>query len=92
MDEIIKIEKAKVLNTLKEGKILLSIINKKRTFFKYKNNFIYVKNDSSSYYLTLNDFIELYYINDFYLYQENDQTEIDFEKDIEYYSIDNKLL
>jgi len=92
MNSLIKIEKNKVIQTLKEGKILISIIDKKRTFFKMKDKFIYVKNDKSSYYLNSSDFLEIYYINDFYLYESDDNQEIDFEKDIEYYSLDNKKL
>lgn len=74
---------------LKEKKVLLSVNNKNKTYFIFKNDKIYVFNDNSSYTLSLEMFTELYSKNEFIEYIYNEQT-FDFSRDDEYYNWKHK--
>ena len=78
-----------VINLLKEGFVLSSIIDKRLYYFKQRKNYILVKNDNSEFYLSEYDFIELYK-NYFFFIVDNEEDFIDEERDKEYYSM-NKL-
>lgn len=75
-----------VIKLLKEKKILF-LTNK--TFFIMKNNKIRVFNTNVSYALKIDEFIDLYKNQKFYVYEENDET-YDFLRDDEYYSWKHK--
>lgn len=74
---------------LKEKKILLSINDKIKTYFIYKNNKIYVFNGNSSYTLSIDIFSELYSNSEFIEYVDNEQL-FDFSRDEQYYSWKHK--
>ena len=82
--EIYGVNEALVL--FKEGIKLKD--NLSRIFF-LKNKRIYVYSSSSSYSLTINEFLELYKDNKFIVYLDDDG-EIDAKKDEEYYGFKHK--
>jgi len=74
------------IKLLKEGYILVSYISKKKTYFVLKEKKILVKNDNTLYYLTEEDFSSLFFNQVFAIKEEENDTDIDSEKDKEYYS------
>ena len=76
-----------VLYYLKEYEILVSIADKKKVFFRRKEDRIRVRVEGLSYSLSVEEFKELYGTYTFYVYEkEEDEVFIDKEKDDEYYS------
>jgi len=75
-----------VIDYLKQGEI---IVNKDRASFHYDNNKISVHNKNAHFLLSLDEFIELYRKDTFYLYTNN-QESIDENKDTDYYSWKSK--
>ena len=65
---------------LREGEI---VTTNGRDQFVFKNDKVYRYSDGSHFGLDINDFLDLYKNNDFYLYEE--AVEIDDKKDEEYY-------
>ena len=84
MEEIIEIELA--VNLLKEGIILKDNL-KNRFICKKKRVHVYSLN--SSYSLSFEEFIELFKNNKFMI-EDFDDSQIDLEKDKEYYSFKHK--
>lgn len=84
MDKIIDVNEA--VNLLKEGIILKDNLNAK---FIYKKKRIYVYASNSSYNLSLKDFSELFKDSKF-IVEDFEDSAIDLEKDIEYYSFKHK--
>ena len=84
MNEIYTINEA--INILKEKIILKDNLNNK---FVYKKKRIYVYSSNSSYNLNIDDFLELFKDSKFII-EDNDDSEIDIEKDKEYYSFKHK--
>ena len=77
------------INILKNGVTIFTIIKRETSFFKYENNKIFSISNNSSFYISIDDFLELYALNTFYIYDNSNET-IDSSRDIEYYSI-NKI-
>lgn len=84
MNEIIEINEA--LNLLKEGIVLKDNLSTK---FICKKKRIYVYSSNSSYNLSFKDFSELFK-NSKFIIEDFDDSTIDVEKDIEYYSFKHK--
>lgn len=84
MEEIITINEA--INMLKEGIILKDNLSNK---FIFKKRRIYVYSPNSSYNLSVQDFSELFKDNKFII-EDFDDSQIDLEKDKEYYSFKHK--
>ena len=84
MQEIITINEA--VNMLKEGIILKDNMSNK---FILKKRRIYVYSSNSSYNLSIQDFSELFKDNKFII-EDFEDSQIDLEKDIEYYSFKHK--
>ena len=76
------------LNIIKSGGTVFTIIKNEPSFFKYQNNKVFIFNNNSSFYVSIDDFIELYVLNTFYLYKDDNEDTVDVSRDIEYYSID----
>lgn len=76
-----------VIYYLKEYEIVVTISDKKKVFFRRKEDRIRVRVEGLSYSLNLEEFKNLYGNCTFYLYEkESDEIFIDKEKDDEYYS------
>lgn len=84
MNEVFEINDA--LNLLKEGIILKDNLS---TRFIYKKKKIYVYSSFSSYNLSIKDFSELFKDSKFII-EDFDDSNIDLEKDKEYYSFKHK--
>lgn len=84
MEEIIEIDLA--INLLKEGIILKDNLNNK---FIKKNKRIHVYSSNSSYSLSFDEFQELFQKNKFII-DDFDDSQIDIEKDKEYYNFKHK--
>ena len=84
MEEIITINEA--INMLKEGIILKDNMSNK---FIFKKRRIYVYSSNSSYNLSIQDFSDLFKDNRFMI-EDFDDSQIDLEKDKEYYSFKHK--
>ena len=84
MEEIITINEA--INMLKDGIILKDTMGNK---FIFKKRRIYVYSSNSSYNLSAQDFSELFKDNKFII-EDFDDSQIDLEKDKEYYSFKHK--
>lgn len=74
------------IELLKKHIVLFTIIKNAKCYVFLKNNRINVINNKSSYRLTEEDFVYLYKDSFFYVVDETNNTEIDYEKDKEYYS------
>ena len=83
MNEIINVHQALIY--LKEKKILISYINNERHYFMYKRKQIVVFNKNIRYFVDESTFIDLFYKNEFVLYENDLESEIDIFKDQEYY-------
>lgn len=70
-----------VIDYLKEGQVLTTV---KHDLFVYKKERVYRYFNGSSYSLTLDEFIELYKKETFYVYEDN-TSGIDQDKDEAYY-------
>lgn len=77
------------INILKNGVTIFTIIKGETSFFKYEKNKIFSISNNSSFYISIDDFLELYALNTFYIYDNSNET-IDSSRDVEYYSI-NKI-
>lgn len=76
-----------VLYYLKEFEILVTIADKKKVFFRRKDDRIRVRVEGLSYSLNVEEFKDLYGTCTFYVYEkESEEVFIDKEKDDEYYS------
>lgn len=84
MEEIIDIELA--VNLLKEGIVLKDNLNNK---FIRKKKRVQVYSLNSSYSLSFEEFFELFKNNKFII-EDFDDSQIDLEKDKEYYSFKHK--
>ena len=84
MEEIMSVDEA--LNALKEGAILKDNGGSR---FVFKRSKVSVYSTNSSYSLTAKDFLELY-SNSKFIIDNTDDSEIDVEKDKEYYSFKHK--
>ncbi len=89
MDNINSFNVKDALNILKNGGVVFTIIKNEPSFFKYENSLIFSFNNKSSFYISTDDFIELYVLNSFYLYEENNEETIDIARDNEYYSMNS---
>ncbi|MDD6467878.1 MAG: hypothetical protein PUF50_06815 [Erysipelotrichaceae bacterium] len=74
-----------VIEKLKEYEIVATIQDKTPTFFRYRNQKVYAKQTNTQFVLSLDEFIQLYQKEEFYLYQPKQEETISLEKDEEYY-------
>lgn len=84
MNEIITINEA--INMLKEGIVLKDNKNNK---FIFKKRRVHVYSSNSSYALSVQDFSDLFVDNKFVI-EDFEDSQIDLEKDKEYYSFKHK--
>lgn len=80
-----KLTFTEAISFLKEGKIILFFSDKSKYLASLKRQKIFIMSKNLTYYLTFEDFEELYQDASFYLYEESDEN-IDIKKDEEYYS------
>lgn len=80
-----KLTFTEAISFLKEGKIILFFSDKSKYLASLKRQKIFIMSKNLTYYLSLEDFEELYQDASFYLYEESDEA-IDIKKDEEYYS------
>lgn len=73
------------LELISQGLILVSINQKNRSYFAKKKDKIYIQNSNSSYSVSIKEFILLFSQTKFIIY-ETDNTNIDLQKDEEYYN------
>ena len=73
-----------VINTLKNKKVLFSIIDNAKTYFTFKKNKIMILGNNSSFLLSVDKFKELYNGYKFYLFEDKEDN-FDFQRDEEYY-------
>lgn len=78
-----------VLQYLKESLIVCTVANRKITRFYQKNDKIAVNTPNSHYYLSIDEFKELFCNEQFFLYVDNDEV-VDPTKDDAYYSWKSK--
>ena len=90
LDELELIEDInKALSYIENKKVLVSIIDNNKTYFMKKNNKLFVLNGNSSFFLNIEQFLDLYKNVKFYVYEDNEST-VDYQKDEEYYSWKHK--
>ncbi len=78
------------LKLLKEKKVLyFKTLANGNTFFVLKQNRIYVNSVHASYFLKIDEFVELYQNQKFTIY-EGEEEHFDFSRDDEYYSWKHK--
>lgn len=83
MEPIMSFEE--VIQKLKEYEIVATIQEKVTTFYSYRNEKIYCKQANGQYILSVEEFIQLYQKENFYLYRPKQEETISLEKDEEYY-------
>ncbi len=74
------------LSFLKKYYVLFSDINNEKIYFLYRDNHILIRTPKASFKLNENDFLLLYKNTKFSFNNVNEISEIDVEKDKEYYS------
>ncbi len=74
---------------LKDGEILIAIINNQTTFFKRQKDSILVNDKQKLLKLSVDNFFEIFKNEVFTIYQE-DEGQIDVLKDVQYYNWKHK--
>lgn len=74
---------------LKDGEILIAIINNQTTFFKRQKDSILVNDKQKFLKLSVDNFFEIFKNEVFTIYQE-DEGQIDVLKDVQYYNWKHK--
>lgn len=74
---------------LKDGEILIAIINNQTTFFKRQKDSIFVNDKQKLLKLSVDNFFEIFKNEVFTIYQE-DEGQIDVLKDVQYYNWKHK--
>lgn len=79
----------KAYQKLKDGEILIAIINNQTTFFKRQKDSILVNDKQKFLKLSVDNFFEIFKNEVFTIYQE-DEGQIDVLKDVQYYNWKHK--